>query len=54
MSHEMSLEDAYKTLGISPDASDHEVTRAFKKLALQKHPGKINDISYRVLEMSID
>lgn len=45
MSNDLSLEDAYRTLGISPDAPDREVSRAFKKLALQKHPGTL-DLKY--------
>lgn len=35
------LEDAYKVLGISPDASDEEVKKAYKKLALQYHPDRV-------------
>lgn len=36
-----TLEEAYKVLGISPDASDHEVKKAYRKMALQYHPDKV-------------
>lgn len=36
-----TLEDAYKVLGVSPDASDDEVKRAYRRMALQYHPDKV-------------
>ena len=36
-----TLDDAYKVLGVSPQASDDEVKRAYRKLALQHHPDRV-------------
>ena len=36
-----SIEDAYKVLGVSPDASDDEVRKAYRKMALQYHPDRV-------------
>jgi DnaJ like chaperone protein len=35
------LESAYKVLGVSTDATDAEVKRAYRKLALNHHPDKV-------------
>ncbi|MFD2165237.1 co-chaperone DjlA [Thalassotalea euphylliae] len=35
------LSDAYKVLGVSPDASKQEVKKAYKKLMSQHHPDKL-------------
>ena len=39
--NEMSLDDAYKILGVSPSASDDEVKAAYRKMALKHHPDRV-------------
>jgi DnaJ like chaperone protein len=36
-----SIQQAYKALGVSADASDQEVKRAYRKLMSQYHPDKL-------------
>ncbi|QEA38442.1 co-chaperone DjlA [Pistricoccus aurantiacus] len=37
----LSLEDAYRVLGVDEDASDTEVKRAYRRLMSQNHPDKL-------------
>lgn len=40
-SEDGSLEDAYKVLGVSPDATDKEVRAAYRQMALKHHPDRV-------------
>ncbi|MDX1754577.1 MAG: co-chaperone DjlA [Marinobacter sp.] len=40
-SSSQQLDDAYKVLGVSADASDQEVKRAYRKLMSENHPDKL-------------
>ena len=43
-----TLEDAYTVLGVSPDASDDEVRKAYKKMVLQHHPDRVSHLGEEV------
>ncbi len=45
-----SLDDAYKVLGITPDATDDEVRKAYRKMALQYHPDRVATLGEDVKE----
>lgn len=36
-----SLDEAYQVLGLQPDASDDEVRKAYKRMALENHPDHV-------------
>ena len=39
-----TIEDAYAVLGITKDATDEEVRKAYRKMALQYHPDRVNTL----------
>ena len=45
-----TLDDAYKALGVSPDATDEEVRKAYKKMVIQHHPDKVAHLGEDVKE----
>jgi len=46
----ISLEEAYKTLGVSPEASWEEVKKAYKEKVSKCHPDKVNHLSEELQE----
>lgn len=36
-----TLEDAYRVLGVKPDATDDEVRRAYKRMVVENHPDRV-------------
>ena len=36
-----TLEEAYKVLELTPEATDEEIKKAYRKLALKHHPDKV-------------
>lgn len=36
-----TLEDAYKVLGLTPQATDDEIRKAYRRLALEHHPDRV-------------
>lgn len=45
-----SLEDAYKVLGLTPDATDEEVRKAYRNMALKYHPDRVASLGDDVKE----
>lgn len=45
-----TLDDAYKVLGINPDATDDEVRKAYRKMVIQHHPDKVASLGDDVKE----
>lgn len=45
-----SIEDAYKVLGINPDATDDEVRKAYRKMVLENHPDRVASLGADIRE----
>lgn len=45
-----TLEEAYKVLGITPEATDEEVRKAYRKMVIQHHPDKVSNLGEDVKE----
>lgn len=45
-----TLEEAYKVLGITPEATDEEVRKAYRKMVIQHHPDKVSHLGDDVKE----
>lgn len=48
----MSLEDAARVLGVSPNASPEEISRAYKRKALENHPDRGGD-NAKMVEVNV-
>ncbi|ODS30954.1 MAG: DnaJ-like protein DjlA [Candidatus Scalindua rubra] len=47
---DLNLEDAYKILGVSPNASLKEVQKAYKDKIVKSHPDKVTHLSKELQE----
>ncbi len=45
-----SVEDAYKVLGIDPEATDEEVRKAYRKMVLENHPDRVANLGDDIKE----
>ena len=48
--HAFMKDDAYKVLGINPNATDEEVRKAYRKMVIQHHPDKVAHLGDDVKE----
>ena len=45
-----SIDDAYKVFGVSSDATEEELRRTYRKLALQYHPDRVASLGEDIKE----
>jgi hypothetical protein len=46
----LTLEDAYRKLGVNPDSSMDEISRAYKEKMIKSHPDKVSHLSKELQE----
>jgi dnaJ domain protein len=47
---QIGLDEAYKILGISPNATNDEVKAAYRKMALKHHPDRVSSLGDDIRE----
>ena len=47
---QIGLDEAYKILGISPNATNDEVKAAYRKMALKHHPDRVSTLGDDIRE----
>jgi DnaJ like chaperone protein len=52
--YRQSADSAYKVLGIEPTATDDEVRKAYKKMALKYHPDKVANAGENIRQQATE